>query len=247
MNDNDRQRSDPRDRGTRCRALPDDGLFRTICRSTVLGITVAVLLVAASVAHAVETLEWKDLAPPDPQTQNPFRKLPPDQQANLYQLFVGQFFAGESKTRSKDEQQAYDALKKTGADPDAMLANVVKMRKEAEKRDNTLLSSLDKKVIKLPGYVLPVDFKGTLVKTFLLVPYVGACIHVPPPPPNQIVYVEADKPFKSEELFAPVWVTGPLRVGKGAKNLELVDGANDVNYGYSLKATRIDPYEQQKR
>lgn len=244
MNETDRHQVDRRDRGTRWRALAGGGLFRVIRCGRLLSSVVAVWLAVAGAAHAVETLEWKDLAPPEPQTQNPVSKLTPDQQGYLYQLYVGQFFAGESTTRSLDEQRAYDALREAGVDPDALLANVVEMRQEAEKRDNTLVSALDKKVIKLPGYVLPVDLKGTLVKTFLLVPYVGACIHVPPPPLNQIVFVQADKPFKSDELYAPVWVTGPIRVGKGAKQLELVDGSNDVTFGYSLKATRIEPYER---
>lgn len=246
MNDHDRHQSDHCDRGARRRVLPGRGLFRKICRGRVLGHVLAVWLAAAGAAHAIETLEWKDLAPPEPQVQNPASRLTPDQQADLYQLYVSQFFAGQSTTRTEDEQRAYDSLREAGVDPDAVLAKVGELRKEAEKRDNTLLPSLDKKVIKLPGYVLPVDFKGTLVKTFLLVPYVGACVHVPPPPLNQIVFVQADKPFKSDELFKPVWVTGPIRVGKGNKKLELVDGSNDVTFGYSLKATRIEPYEPKK-
>ena len=43
------------------------------------------------------------------------------------------------------------------------------------------------KQVKLPGFVVPLEYsdKGR-VKEFLLVPYFGACIHYPPPPPNQI-------------------------------------------------------------
>jgi hypothetical protein len=203
---------------------------------------VAVLLAVSGAAHAVDTLKWEDLAPPEP-AENAISKLTADQKTNLYRLFVGPKFAGESNTRNADEQKAYDALKAEGLDPDALLATVVRIRKDQEERDNTVLPALDRKVIKLPGYVLPVDFKGTMVKTFLLVPYVGACIHVPPPPLNQIVFVQADKPFKSDEMFAPVWVTGAIRVGKGNRHLELVDGSNAVTFGYSLKATRIEPYE----
>jgi hypothetical protein len=213
-------------------------------RGIVLACALAVFPVAGGAAHAVETLKWEDLAPPEPTTQNPISQLTSDQKTNLYRLYVGQHFAGETATRNVEEQRAWDELKASGADPDALLAKVVEIRKDQEKRDNTLLFALDKKVIKLPGYVLPVDFEGTLVKTFLLVPFVGACIHVPPPPLNQIVFVQADKPFESEELYAPVWVTGPIRVGKGNRQLELVDGSNAVAFGYSLKATRVEPYER---
>ena len=46
--------------------------------------------------------------------------------------------------------------------------------------------SLVDKEVKIPGYVLPLDMYGRGVNTFLLVPYIGACIHVPPPAPNQL-------------------------------------------------------------
>jgi hypothetical protein len=244
MNDNDRHQCESGDHRRTRRGIAGGALFGMVCRRLAFGSAVAVLLVTATAAHAVETLKWEDLAPPEPQTQSPVSRLTTDQKTNLYRLYVGPFFAGETAMPNEEERKAYEELKASGVDPDALLAKVVEIRKEQEKRDNMLLSALDKKVIKLPGYVLPVDFKGTLVKTFLLVPYVGACIHVPPPPLNQIVFVQPDKPFKSDELFAPVWVTGPIRVGKGKKALELVDGSNDVTFGYSLKATRIDPYER---
>ena len=48
----------------------------------------------------------------------------------------------------------------------------------------------------MPGYLLPLEFSGKLVSEFLLVPWVGACIHTPPPPPNQIVHVKTDKPIE---------------------------------------------------
>ncbi len=56
------------------------------------------------------------------------------------------------------------------------------------------------------------DFEATTVKEFLLVPFVGACIHVPPPPANQIIYVKADEGFGVKGSFDPVYVTGTLKV-----------------------------------
>ena len=62
--------------------------------------------------------------------------------------------------------------------------------------------------VRLPGYVVPLDFDGSKVTGFLLVPYMGACIHVPPPPPNQIVYVHTKEPIEVDEIFEAVWATG---------------------------------------
>jgi hypothetical protein len=48
---------------------------------------------------------------------------------------------------------------------------------------------LDGKTVKIPGYIVPLDHIGFGVVEFMLVPFIGACIHVPPPPPNQLIYV----------------------------------------------------------
>ena len=71
-----------------------------------------------------------------------------------------------------------------------------------------IVASLDKQKIRIPGYVIPIKFDDSSVSEFLLVPYVGACIHVPPPPENQIVYVSLKKPYETKDLWAPVWVNG---------------------------------------
>ena len=50
--------------------------------------------------------------------------------------------------------------------------------------------SLDGATVRLPGFIIPLDARRDgVLDEFLLVPYFGACIHVPPPPPNQLVYV----------------------------------------------------------
>ena len=102
--------------------------------------------------------------------------------------------------------------------------------------------ALDGTQVRIPGYVLPLEYEGTSVKEFLLVPYVGACIHVPPPPPNQMVFVTARASFEAEGLFAPVWVEGTLSTGGGAYDLTLVDGTARVDAGYALVATEVEPY-----
>ncbi len=73
-----------------------------------------------------------------------------------------------------------------------------------------LKTDLDGETVKIGGYVVPLDFKATKVTEFLLVPFVGACIHVPPPPANQIIYVKAENGFNVKGEFDPVYVTGKL-------------------------------------
>ncbi len=73
------------------------------------------------------------------------------------------------------------------------------------------VKSLDGKYVKLPGYIVPLESdEGGELNEFLLVPYFGACIHVPPPPPNQIVYVKLRKPFNLKSMADPYWITGTI-------------------------------------
>jgi hypothetical protein len=171
-------------------------------------------------------------------------QLNDEQLDDVYTTYYGPNYHEPSGKKNADEQRAYDDLAASGIDPEALFAKIDKLSKEADARNKTLVSELDGQVIKLPGYVLPLDFEGTTVRSFLLVPYVGACIHVPPPPPNQIVHVELKQGFESKELYAPVWVTGRIRVGMAKTSLSLVDGSTDVNFGYALQATKVEPYEE---
>jgi len=72
------------------------------------------------------------------------------------------------------------------------------------------------KSIKIPGFAVPLegDDGFEYVKEFLLVPTFGACIHVPPPPPNQVIYVILDKPVYFEKLMYAVWVSGIVEIGE---------------------------------
>ena len=69
-------------------------------------------------------------------------------------------------------------------------------------------SDLDGMPIRLDGFVAPLTYSGELITEFLLVPTFGACIHVPPPPANQLVLVTTERPYESKGLFEPVTVTG---------------------------------------
>lgn len=97
----------------------------------------------------------------------------------------------------------------------------------------SVVQSLDGKRVHIGGYVVPLDFDATRVKEFLLVPFVGACIHVPPPPANQIVYVKTEKGFDVKGTFDPVWVTGTLKVTPAFTGL--------AEAGYSLDAEKVEP------
>jgi len=81
------------------------------------------------------------------------------------------------------------------------------------------------------------------VTEFLLVPFVGACIHVPPPPPNQVVLAQLESAYQVKELFDPVLITGHLRAKPTSSELYLVDGQAQVPMGYSMQVVHVEPLE----
>lgn len=76
--------------------------------------------------------------------------------------------------------------------------------------DAPVVDAYDGKRVKIPGFVVPLEGTETLTTEFLLVPYFGACIHVPPPPSNQIVYVKFEKGIPIDNIYDAIWVTGTL-------------------------------------
>ena len=74
-----------------------------------------------------------------------------------------------------------------------------------------IASNLNDKEVRIAGYVTPLTFDSDKVVEFLFVSYLGACIHVPPPPANQIVYVSKAKGLTTDNLYKPIWLVGTLR------------------------------------
>jgi uncharacterized protein len=88
--------------------------------------------------------------------------------------------------------------------------------------------------IRIPGFVIPLEKSGNKVREFLLVPYFGACIHTPPPPPNQIIHVRSSKPIANMRTMDTMWVSGIMHIGN--VNTEMGQA------GYQLKAEWVVPY-----
>jgi hypothetical protein len=96
------------------------------------------------------------------------------------------------------------------------------------------LESFDGKIVKIPGFMVPLEDNMKSVATFLLVPSPQACIHVPPPPPNQMVLIEMDKSAEAKVEFGPIWVYGKLSI-KSKRHL----------YGessFTMTGLSIEPY-----
>lgn len=96
-------------------------------------------------------------------------------------------------------------------------------------------NELNGSTVKIPGFVIPLEGDENSVTEFLLVPYFGACIHVPPPPPNQIVYVKFPQGAPIQQLWDVVYVVGTLKTE--VVNAELAETA------YLIDGTAIEEYD----
>jgi hypothetical protein len=118
-------------------------------------------------------------------------------------------------------------------------ANLPMIAAKLPDHGETLSLNLQDKVIQLAGYALPVDREGDLVYQFLLVPWTGACSHMPTPPPNQIVLVTPTHPYKMAEAYQSVSVTGVLKPGMEKSQLFILDGVSIVQSGYTVRKAEV--------
>lgn len=163
----------------------------------------------ASAADAPLVLKWAQLVPPQPAVRP---KLKP-------------FFSGAPA--------GGDNASGTPAPPPLPEGKFMstKRRQPGSEHPPAVVETLNGKRVQIGGYIVPLDFEATRIKEFLLVPFVGACIHVPPPPANQIIYVKSDKGVDISGSFDPVTVTGTL------KTETAFTGVADA--GYSLAADEV--------
>ena len=97
------------------------------------------------------------------------------------------------------------------------------------------LKALSGQIVRIAGYVVPLDDASQEDAEFLLVPYYGACVHTPPPPPNQMVLVEMEGRQKVRlDLFEAIWLEGTL-------SIDLVESLYGTA-GFTIKGQKVSPY-----
>jgi hypothetical protein len=105
-----------------------------------------------------------------------------------------------------------------------------------QKAATTFNQELADLVVRLPGFVVPISApRDGMITEFFLVPYIGACIHVPPPPPNQMVYVTSASGIAADAIHEAYWVTGKMRVESRTTALGTA--------AYAVVASKVDLYE----
>ncbi|RUP75190.1 DUF3299 domain-containing protein [Alteromonas sp. KS69] len=99
-----------------------------------------------------------------------------------------------------------------------------------------VVKTFENKPIRIPGFIVPLESsESQMVTEFFIVPYFGACIHMPPPPPNQIIYVSIEQGVELESLYDPFWFEGTLAI-------DTTENAMGTA-AYRLEHVNVKPYE----
>ena len=200
------------------------------------------LLALASPALAAQFATWDALAPSVESYENPFEEMPFEQIEDLSMIARADKAAADGLRDLALEERAAAArlrLEAAGLDVAALFAQRALIM---QRRDEAVLgvttTHLDKVVV-MDGYALPLRTEEEGVVEFLLVPWVGACIHTPSPPANQIVHVDYPQGFKAVSLFTPIRLEGRLMHRPAEYDLFLVDGTMPVAASYAMEQAVI--------
>lgn len=193
--------------------------FGRMIRAGLAGLALA--SAPAAFAEEVQELNWDDLMP--------------DGEYEILNQLVEEYIAGL--------EAQYGAMQVEPLSADAELPTDLPMAGEAmdpfaeggaldfmpQLGTFNTVDDLDGLLVRIPGYVVPLEFNTTNTYTeFLLVPSFGDCLHNPPPPPNRIIYVTSDEPTPIASIFDPIWVEGRMtterhenEIGSAAYSLAL--------------------------
>jgi hypothetical protein len=159
------------------------------------------------------TIEWTDLMPADDleALMNPPAYLESIEDGSEADQISSQIQAAISQASDSRYQQALSSTR--------------------------IRSEYNNKAIRIPGFIVPLSFgENNSITEFFIVPYFGACIHVPPPPPNQIIFGKFPAGFKLDALYDPFWIEGTL-------STQVIE--NDMaTSAYSISIDQITDYTE---
>lgn len=207
-----------------------------------------ILLSFACNIQAAEVVYWDKLRPTMTLEDDPFLTLDQNQLFDL--ATIARFNEAAQQEDFSASQKALDEIKQTkqrlakqGVDVEYLFEMREIIRQQREEFSTKPNATVLNKMSRIPGFITPVEFNGTKVTKFFLVPTAGACIHTPPPPPNQIVLIDYPSGIELVSLATPVWVEGKLINQSVTANVDYSDGSTGVEAVYSMQAEEIELYQ----
>ncbi|SLN19909.1 hypothetical protein TRL7639_00472 [Falsiruegeria litorea R37] len=217
-------------------------------RQMIAFVSIGILMLLPELSLAQQQIGWRDLTIPVEPQDDPYFALGFESRKALEELLVLESYREDDNDLSAKASQRvaelHEELASAGLGAQALIDKDRNFQAKIVAQRSMVRAEWDGLEIKIPGYVLPLEFNGNQVVEFLLVPYVGACIHTPPPPANQIVHVRSNVSFQANGLFIPVWVTGKMTIEKSQQSVGLSDGVTGFEVGYALHATEVVEYKQ---
>jgi len=194
-------------------------------------------------ASDAREVSWAELAPAPVEYDNPFATLPSKQMDGLRRLVRLKARVEAGDAAAMHEVAALQVeLESSGLDVDGLLASraeIMELRRAAMAGVN---EDLIGDTVRIPGFVVPLEFHDLRAVEFLLVPTAGACIHTPPPPANQIVHVRYPQGIEVKTLYDAVWVNGEIAAEQSVQAVSYVDGTAPVEASYAIQPTLVEPY-----
>ena len=195
-------------------------ILKALCWTGLLQLAVASLgtwaqndAVSAEESSTFTTVEWVDLIPPEVLE---ILLNPPSYIADIEDGSAEDQITSQMKnTLAEKEEDAYRrALASTDVNP-----------------------AMDGQKIRIPGFVVPLEFdEDQTISQFFLVPYFGACLHMPPPPPNQIILVNAPEGVQMSALYEPFWLEGEVSTTVTENDM--------AKSAYAMQLHKLSPYSE---
>lgn len=205
----------------------------------VAGALAACLLAVSAVAEPA-SVNWQDLVPEVDEIANPFESLSDDQMDALRRIVRLEWMDDPEKTVEAKALRA--ELNAQGLDVDALFAARLELMEQRRLAATAVNEALIGQEIRIPGYVLPLEVRNRKAVEFLLVPTVGACIHTPPPPANQLIHVVHPEGIEIKGLYDPVWVMGVMEADQSVQDVRYADGQAEVAVSYAMQPSSVVPY-----
>lgn len=193
-----------------------------------------------SMSNELIELKWQELAIKQTEVNVRLPELTDQQKLALKQILILQ--NDVSKQAEELRLQLTEQLKIEGVDAGEAIAARQAYMTAKQNNAEAITQEYDGKKVRMPGFIVPIEFDGLKTTEFLLVPVAGACIHMPPPPANQIVRVSYPEGFTVQNVQYPVWIEGDFHSKKVTEEVFLVDGQSDITMGYEMNASLIEDY-----
>jgi hypothetical protein len=214
----------------------------------ILLVSAVIFVPALASAERVQVLNWSDLVPKFKPIKNPLRHLDVKLRYDIEYLASIRYWVKTRQISKVDVEYEQGAelehkLKTQKVEYEPQIAKFNAFLDEIDRRNKSIVKELDGKLVRIPGFALPLETTSDALDEFLLVPTIGACIHTPVPPSNQMVFVKLKQSYKAKKLYEPVWITGKMKIENAKQKVLYSDGEVGIEAAYTIQGTNIEPYE----